>query len=135
MPCIKKTASDRIKTWLMRRDYSHKELITRIRQTGLAIDNINSLILELENEGYLNVERFACSRARVRASQGYGPNRLMAELKQHDIDINIIQIAIDSVDWSSSWQRRVKKTTKHDLRNIAWRYGFPIEYMESESEG
>lgn len=125
--------SDRIKSWLARRDYSQYELLARISKTFPDLDDIELLIESLHNENYLNDERFALSRARHRSSQGYGPYRLTSELREHRIHSDVVQLAIESVDWKRSWQLRVRKSTSKDkLASLAMRTGFPVSYAKED---
>lgn len=124
---------DRIKGWLARRDYSQRELCTRIERTFPELEGVSLLLDELIDEGYLNEERFSLSRARHRATQGYGPYRLCAELKEHRIKDELIQQAVDSVDWQKAWAVRVRKASdKVVLTSLAVRTGFPVGYAKEK---
>ena len=117
---------DRIKNLLIRREHSKHEIKLRIMRS-FEVENIEEILDDLESNNYLSEERFAHSRARHRASQGYGPNRLRQELLCHKISETFIEQAIAAVDWQAAWNIRFRKLatrSKPERIRIALRCGF-----------
>ena len=113
---------------LSRRDYSTHELRAHIEKNYPDIPYDDTLLSTLHEEGFLNDTRFAHSRARHRASQGYGPRRVAYELREHGISPEDIASAIDLVDWAEAWSKRLRKhnpSSPQAITHLAIRYGFP----------
>ena len=122
---------DRIRGWLARRDHSRYELLIKIGNTFPELEDLETIIESLAQDGYLDEKRFALSRARHRAQQGYGPYRLSSELKEHRIAKDMIQQAIASVDWNEAWNIRLRKNTSQNRHAaLAVRTGFPVSYAK-----
>ena len=122
---------DRAKIFLARRDYSIKELTERLNRL-YPHEDLSAVLKQLEAEGSLNELRFAESRARHRASLGYGPKHVYQELRMHNICEHVIQQALEPVDWYSAWLKRVRKQPQKSPEaqtHLAWRYGFTQENL------
>ncbi|WP_170113230.1 regulatory protein RecX [Ahniella affigens] len=76
--------------------------------------NTDALISELQADQYQSDERFARALVRRRASDGYGPVRIRAELKTHGIAGPVIEQAFNEaeVDWSEQLDRQVQRHLK-----------------------
>ena len=88
---------------LARREHSARELKTKLAARGHAKDEASAAIDRLKEQEYQSDDRFAASLARRRAAQGYGPRRILAELKSHglgDVAVRAIVAEVD-IDWSS----------------------------------
>ena len=83
---------------LARREHSARELKAKLAQRGHAADEAGTALDRLQEANYQSDERFAASLARRRASQGYGPLRIEAELKSHQIGAAGIRAALDEID-------------------------------------
>ncbi|HEY0230765.1 MAG TPA: regulatory protein RecX [Dokdonella sp.] len=96
---------------LSRREHSQRELKTKLAQRGHAGGEAGAAIDRLKDQDYQDDERFGASMARKRAAQGYGPQRIQAELKSHGLADAAIRAAIAAVDvdWVASaaaqWRR------------------------------
>ena len=96
---------------LSRREHSRRELATKLTQRGYARDEAASAINAAVDAEYQSNERFAGSIARSRASGGYGPRRITAELKSHgvaDAEIAAALATLD-VDWCDIARRQLER--------------------------
>lgn len=84
--CVKeiKTVSLRL---LAGRDHSKKELLQKLVLKGFERDSALVVIDELALEGWQDDLRYAESYARSRILKGYGPVRIVYELRQNGVDI------------------------------------------------
>jgi regulatory protein len=71
---------------LARREYGRRELASRLARTGAPAAAIASVLDRLEQEGWLNEERFVRERLRILLGRGYGPLRLRVELERAGLD-------------------------------------------------
>ena len=92
------TSYDEALQMLVRRERSTRELVDGLTRRGHAPAEADAAIARLRAEHYQSDERFAAALARQRASQGYGPLRIRAELRSHAIDATAIQAALDGLD-------------------------------------
>lgn len=130
----KKTPHERIRAWLMRREYSRSELIRRVARFFPEMTGLDAFVRQLEEEGFLNEHRFACARARHRASMGYGPDRVARELMWHHISQAVIEEALASVDWSLAWAKRLRKNKTRSPAALAHYAGFSSHYLKNSEE-
>lgn len=70
--------------WLARRDYSRAELTQRLRQRGVADDDIERALDELAAAGYLSDARYAQTVVAQRAGR-YGKRAIVHALKERGI--------------------------------------------------
>ncbi|MGN2245695.1 regulatory protein RecX [Frateuria sp. GZRR35] len=101
---IKRSAYDKALVLLARREHSRRELKTKLRQSGYEGDEAASAIDRLGEQHYQDDDRFAEVLVRSRTSQGYGPQRIRAELKTHAVPDERIRELLDTaeVDWEAS---------------------------------
>ncbi|MEE4176144.1 MAG: regulatory protein RecX [Bacteroides sp.] len=81
------------------RDRSKKETALRLHQLGASTELSGRVLDALENEGFLNEERFA--RALVRGkfrNNHWGRVRILQELAHHQVAHAIIQQALTEID-------------------------------------
>jgi len=71
---------------LGRREHSRRELQQKLEQRGFSADAVEPVLDRLEQQGWLNDQRFADMYVRQRREIGYGPVRILAELQQRGID-------------------------------------------------
>jgi len=100
----KRSAYDKALGLLARREHSRHELKTKLRQSGYEGDETLVAIERLGEQHYQDDDRFAEVLVRSRASQGYGPQRIHAELKTHAVPEARIRELLDGVevDWEVS---------------------------------
>ena len=100
----RRSAYDKALGLLARREHSRRELKTKLRQSGYEGDEASVAIDRLGEQHYQDDERFAQVLVRSRAAQGYGPQRIRAELKTHSVSDARIRELLDAaeVDWEAS---------------------------------
>ena len=88
---------------LVRRERSRAELGRKLKERGVDGDDAVAALDTLARQDFQNDERFAGALARTRASAGYGPVRIRAELATHGLDRATIAAALDTcdVDWDA----------------------------------
>ena len=89
---------------LARREHSARELNRKLAARGLEGGETREAIDRLKDQHYQEDDRFAQVLVRSRASQGYGPQRIRAELKTHAVPEARIRELLDEaeVDWEAS---------------------------------
>ena len=83
---------------LGRREHSARELSSKLRQGGVAAEDIEPLVQDLAENGWQSDPRFAASRIHNRIAQGYGPIRISAELRMAGLPDATIREAMDAAD-------------------------------------
>lgn len=96
------TATQRALGLLTRREHSRKELTRKLTSRGMDAAEVETAVANLARDGWQNDGRFAESLVRSRASGGYGPVRIRAELATHGLDCEAIGAALDTFhgDWA-----------------------------------
>ncbi|MGV8930531.1 MAG: regulatory protein RecX [Luteimonas sp.] len=84
------TPAQRALGLLVRREHSRKELARKLAARGVGEEEAAAAITRMTAEGWQSDARFAASLAQVRASGGYGPLRIRAELGMHALDEEVI---------------------------------------------
>lgn len=87
---------------LTRREHSRKELTRKLTSRGMDAAEVETALANLVRDGWQNDGRFAESLMRARASGGYGPARIRAELATHGLDHESIAKALETFhgDWA-----------------------------------
>lgn len=95
------TATQRAIGLLSRREHSRKELTRKLVHKGLEPAEVEKAVESLAQAGWQDERRFAESLVRSRASSGYGPLHIRAELGTHGLSAEIREHALDSFegDW------------------------------------
>lgn len=83
---------------LVRREHSRKELARKLTARGVEVDDAEAAVARMTAEGWQDDARFAELLVRSRASNGYGPLRIRAELGTHGLDREIVVAAMDAYD-------------------------------------
>lgn len=96
---------------LTRREHSRKELQRKLTSRGMDAGEVETAIEALSGLGWQDDARFAESLVRSRASSGYGPIRVRAELATHGLDSEAIARALDSYegDWLENARDLVRR--------------------------
>jgi regulatory protein len=96
------SATQRALGLLTRREHSRKELTRKLTSRGVDVVEVEAAVAKLAEDGWQNDSRFAESLVRARASGGYGPARIRAELATHGLDREAIADALDTFngDWA-----------------------------------
>jgi len=86
---------------LARREHATLELRLKLSQRGYPEAVIDAVVRELVDRGYLSDERFADVFIRQRVEQGYGPLRIVAEMRERGVDESVYRPFLDAlqVDW------------------------------------
>ena len=105
---IRKKAMD----FLARRDYGRDELARKLAEKGYRRSVVDDELHRLAEEGLQSDTRFAESFVQSRISQGKGPVRIRADLRQRGIRDGVIESALEEAacDWYElAREERVKK--------------------------
>lgn len=96
------TATQRALGLLTRREHSRRELTRKLTARGVEADEARSAVAKLADAGWQNDARFGESLVRSRASSGYGPLHVRAELGMHGLDREAVDAAMASFegDWA-----------------------------------
>lgn len=112
---------------LARREHSYRELTEKCIARGFERQLVVKVLAWFQSHDLQSEDRFAQSLSRSRAQRGYGPQRIRAELREHDIPAEMAENALASsdVDWfemaretgkrkfgdrpSEDWQTQQKK--------------------------
>ncbi len=89
---------------LVRREHSRKELTRKLVARGVDREELEPALDTLSRQDFQNDDRFANALARSRASAGYGPQRIRAELATHGLPRETIAAALEACerDWSEA---------------------------------
>jgi regulatory protein len=106
-----RTAYDRALGMLARREYSERELRTRLEHAGCDEEESESALRSLQKQHYQDDARFGEMIVRARAGHGYGPGRIRAELRSHGLPDATIQSLLDAaaIDWLASAGAQLRK--------------------------
>ncbi len=97
---------------LVNREHSYYELHLKLVQKGHDADSVSTALDELVTRGKLSDERFTEMFIKSRVNRGSGPNKIMAELLQKDVNDSIIFEGLKAcqVNWMKlAEQARQKK--------------------------
>jgi regulatory protein len=89
---------------LVRREHSRKELGRKLSAKGVGREDADLALDKLNKQDFQNDARFAAALGRSRASAGYGPQRIRAELATHNLCRDDIATALEACarDWDAS---------------------------------
>jgi regulatory protein len=98
------TPAQRALGLLVRREHSRKELTRKLTARGVEADDAKAAVARMTAEGWQDDARFAELLVRSRASNGFGPLRIRAELGTHGLDREIVVAAMDAYegDWTEN---------------------------------
>lgn len=96
---------------LARREHSARELkmkLQRRKHDGAAVD---TAIAKAQRHDYQSDLRYAQMVARTRSSQGYGPRRIIAELRSHSVASEHVDSALGELDcnWTAIARRALRR--------------------------
>ncbi|HEY1036071.1 MAG TPA: recombination regulator RecX [Pseudoxanthomonas sp.] len=96
---------------LTRREHSRRELSRKLTSRGVEAADVRSAVDRLEAEGWQSDTRFAEALVRSRASGGYGPLRIRAELSTHGLDREAVEAAMATFDgdWTETARDLVRR--------------------------
>ncbi|AKS20566.1 recombination regulator RecX [Xanthomonas campestris pv. campestris] len=89
---------------LVHREHSKKELNRKLQARGIEPEAAQAAVERLAGEGWQDDVRFAASVVRNRASSGYGPLHIRAELGTHGLDSDAVSAAMATFegDWTEN---------------------------------
>ncbi len=99
---VERSAYDRALGMLARREYSQRELRTRLERAGCDEAESQAALGKLQQQHYQDDRRFGEMVVRARVGQGSGPGRIRAELRSHGLVDAAIRALIDAAD--ADWQ-------------------------------
>jgi len=123
-PAAEPTAYQRALGLLVRREHSRKELTRKLQAKGLDAGEAEAALDVLSRQDFQNDDRFAEALARTRASSGYGPMRIRAELATHGLPRETVDAALEACDrdWLASARDLVaRRYGRKDLADPAQR--------------
>lgn len=92
---------------LVRREHSCVELRRKLLQRSYAPELVEQVLQQLLAQDLLSELRFTESYVRARANKGYGPLRIIEELRQRGVDEELIVTQIDSL--TEQWLHNISK--------------------------
>ena len=106
-----RSAYDRALGMLARREYSQRELRTRLEHAGCDEEESESALRILQGQHYQDDDRFGEMIVHARVGQGYGPARIQAELRSHGLADAAIRALVDAADadWEALARAQLRK--------------------------
>ena len=106
-----RSAYDRALGMLARREYSQRELRARLEHAGCDEQESEGAIGRLHDQHYQDDDRFGEMITRARVGQGYGPDRIRAELRSHGLADAAIRALLDAADadWPTLARSQLRK--------------------------
>lgn len=92
---------DKALGWLARREYSRHELQQRLLRQGYARDVVAQELDALVTQGLVSDPRFTEAFVRNRVERGYGPRRILFELRERGIDDGLAEPIL--AEWEDQW--------------------------------
>lgn len=123
---------------LARREHSTRELKIKLSRRGFEDGEIADAVDALRRDAYQSDERYAEVLVRHRASAGYGPRYIDAELRSHGLDPGAYRAAYAEHDWQANAlaviRRRYPKglptrTERDRAVQLLVRRGFPSDVI------
>lgn len=105
---------------LSRREYTASMLKKKLLQRGFVINAVQAVLQQLIQEGLLSEVRFCETFIARRIRQGYGPVRIIAELRQHGVDEAVIsaQLQQNESAWSDCIEKMLQKKFSAPTENL-----------------
>lgn len=131
---------------LTRREHSRRELSRKLASRGVEAADVRSAVDRLSEEGWQSDTRFAEALVRNRASGGYGPLRIRAELSTHGLDREAVAAAMATFDgdWTETAcdlvrrrfgpARRIDPAQSRKIADFLVRRGFDAAAVRAASQ-
>ncbi len=117
-----KSLREQAMNYLARREHSRQELLQKLRQKGYEKDEILPVLEKLTNDNLQSDDRFAEHFIEARRMAGYGPRRVIVDLRQRGIPEAIYSDYLSRVDWCSAlqqlWQRKFRGEKPQDGKTL-----------------
>jgi regulatory protein len=126
---------------LTRREHGNKELVSKLAQKGYVDSEIEAALTELIRLDLQSDERFVDMFCKTRINQGYGPERIRQELKNKQIDSDLIEvkIATENDNWVSYavgvWRKKYDQQGEYSYperqkqKQFLFYRGFPMHII------
>lgn len=116
------TPAQRALALLVRREHSRPELTRKLLARGIGEEEAVAAVEKMAATGWQDDTRFACSLARTRAGNGYGPIRIRAELASHGLGGEVVAAAFAALaeTGEDDWPARARDLVQRRFgRSIA----------------
>jgi len=90
---------------LVNREHSRLELYRKLQTRFADSTEIDMVLNNLQERGYLSDERFVEAYIEMRKRKGYGPLRIQAELRERGIGLDLISRYLEEADSDFEWYR------------------------------
>ncbi|OBS10160.1 hypothetical protein Thpro_021210 [Acidihalobacter prosperus] len=107
---------------MARREHGRAELARKLAQRGFGVDEVEPTLDALESQGLLSEVRYVESYVRSRIDRGYGPLRILAELRQRGASEAAAREAL-ALD-AEAWRARARQYYQRHFS------GPPADYRE-----
>lgn len=111
---------------LSRREHSARELTNKLKQRYSDHPaDISSCVQALSEEGLQSDDRYCEAYVAMRKRKGYGPQRIMAELREKGVAEGLAKSEVyeKELDWYGSafevWQKKFRETWPQDAKEKA----------------
>jgi regulatory protein len=101
---------------LARREHSRSELAAKLAARGVGSEIAEHVLAELSARALQSDERFAEDYARARIERGYGPEQILAGLRERGIDEAILLHRIDPRD--PVWIERLAEVRRRRFGDV-----------------
>lgn len=108
--------------YVSRRSRTSKELAQWIERKGYPVQVAQDVVARLQSLGYVDDATYACRFAEARASRGYGARRIVQELAQKGISLELAHDALEGVlDDESEFEsvRQLARRRSDRLQNVS----------------
>jgi len=100
---------------LARREHSAAELRRKLGDRDYSAEAITATLVALEQEGLQSDRRFAEAFARSRCRRGKGPSRVRAELRERGVAEELVDLALQDLDWAAAARAARQKKFGPDI--------------------
>jgi len=99
---------------LSRREHSAFEIRDKLLKRDFDSEEIDRVIIELQQGGWLSDERFAEAYIRMRQLKGFGPVRIAMELNERGVKEHIVDdyLHADDDSWRQTLEQQYRKKYK-----------------------
>jgi regulatory protein len=101
---------------LARREHSRSELAAKLAARGVGSEIAEQVLADLSAGALQSDERFAEDYARARIERGYGPEQILAGLRERGIDEAILLHHVDPRD--PAWIERLAETRRRHFGDV-----------------
>lgn len=126
-----KSVREQALDYLSRREHSRLELQRKLQSKGFQQEEILEALNRLADQDLQNDQRFAECFIRCRSSLGFGPLRIMMELKQRGIAESDYQAYLANLDWPEicrgAWQKKFAGQKTKDFKERARQQRFLLQ--------